>query len=113
MPERSRAALISPSKSDAKPAGLPAPEGLRVPLHADREAVRGSLDAFDHRVKGAAGRDHESVADAIDGLVMKAVHRDLVASENLTKARARYEGDLVGHHVALDLGIMLYHSTNF
>ena len=52
----------------------PVPERLRVPLHGQREACAGSLEAFHDTVVRTTRRDDEPLGDAID-----AYHAQIVA----------------------------------
>jgi hypothetical protein len=78
-----------------------------MPLHADDETPRpaGHLDAFHHAV-GAPGREDEVLAQALDRLMVEAVHRDSLRSQDLAKPRLRQDLHLVAGLPPLDVGIV-------
>src|SRR2546427_4855603 len=81
-----------------------APEVLRVPLHAEAEALRGILDGLDDAVRRGGGRD-EPFAERLRRLMVTAVHGAGVAlfdplPHQLFEQAARRHPDVVSEREA-------------
>ena len=70
-----------------------------MPLHADAEAVGRRLDALDHAVR-RRGVDHHALWLIGRGLVMGAVHLELVGADDAMQLRAAGDLDRVAGLVA-------------
>src|SRR5688572_2149272 len=83
------------------------PERFGMPLDPDDESLRAArhLDPFHHAVGTVGGHDEVS-PELLDRLVVEAVHRDLLRSQDLPKSSLGQDLHVMAGLPSLDVGIV-------